>query len=219
MLMGDLNHTSHWERVYDSKAPAEVSWFQREADLSLELIHKAAPSLDSAIIDVGAGASTLVDGLIRMGYHQITLLDVSATALRHTQQRLVNTLPEAADSVVWRHADVLTAALRASSFDVWHDRAVFHFLTDASDRRDYVKQVRDALRHGGYLLVATFADDGPTRCSGLDVQRYSPAALHSEFGPDFRPVEDRREEHHTPWEAIQAFTYCLFQYNPTRHDQ
>lgn len=213
-----MNHTLHWDRVYDSKSPAEVSWFQREASLSLELIHKAAPSRDSAIIDVGAGASTLVDGLVRAGYHQITLLDVSATALRHTQQRLLNTLPATAHSVASRHADVLTAALRTNAFDVWHDRAVFHFLTDAADRDQYVKQVRGALRNGGHVVVATFADDGPTRCSGLDVQSYSPNALQSAFGPEFRLVEDHREEHRTPWEAIQAFTYCLFQYHPAQQD-
>ena len=205
-----VNLKSHWERVYRTKGPDQVSWFQREATLSLMLIQQVAPARDSAIIDVGAGASTLVDGLLTAGYGRITVLDLSPAALGQAQQRL----PHAAGSVVWHEADVLTAELPAAEFDVWHDRAVFHFLTIAAQRARYVAQVRHAVRPGGYVLVATFAEDGPTRCSGLDVARYSPNALHSEFGRDFRLVESRREEHNTPWGARQAFTYCLCRYEP-----
>jgi SAM-dependent methyltransferase len=201
---------SHWERVYRTKGPDQVSWFQPEATLSLMLIQQVAPSRDSAIIDVGAGASTLVDGLLAAGYGRITLLDLSSAALAETKHRL----PHATNSVLWREADVLTADLDAAEFDVWHDRAVFHFLTTAAQRASYVAQVRHALRPGGYALVATFAEDGPTRCSGLDVARYSPNALHSQFGRDFQLVESRREEHNTPRGARQAFTYCLCRYEP-----
>lgn len=201
---------SHWERVYRTKGPDQVSWFQPEPTLSLRLIQQVAPSRDSAIIDVGAGASTLVDGLVAAGYGRITVLDLSPAALAQAQQRL----PHATDSVVWQEADVLTAELPAAEFDVWHDRAVFHFLTLAAQRARYVAQVRHAVRPGGYALVATFAEDGPTRCSGLNVARYSPNALHSEFGPAFRLVESRREEHNTPWGTRQAFTYCLCRYEP-----
>ncbi len=205
-----MDQTSHWERVYRTKGPDQVSWFQPEAKLSLELIQQVAPACESAIIDVGAGASPLVDGLATAGYRQITVLDLSAAALAQAQERI----PDAETSVVWRRGDVLTVEFPAAAFDVWHDRAVFHFLTDAADRARYVAQVRHAVRRGGYVLVATFAEDGPTRCSGLDVARYSPAALHGEFGNDFHLVESRREVHSTPWGAQQTFTYCLCRYEP-----
>ena len=201
---------SHWEQVYRTKGPDQVSWFQAEAALSLRLIQQAAPARNSAIIDVGAGASTLVDGLLAAGYGRITALDLSAAALVHAQQRL----QDAARSVVWREADVLTADLQGAAFDVWHDRAVFHFLTRPADRARYVTQVRHAVRPGGYVLVATFAADGPTQCSGLDVTRYSPDALHGQFGSDFRLMESRHEEHQTPGGGRQAFTYCLCRYLP-----
>ena len=209
-----MDRRSHWENVYSTKAPNEVSWFQPEAAMSLGLIGQAAPARESTIIDVGAGASKLVDGLLERGYRSITVLDVSAAALDHARRRLATEVPGAANSVVWCNADVLTAALPARTFDVWHDRAVFHFLTDATDRAMYVAQVRNALRPNGHVIVATFAEDGPTRCSGLDVHRYSADALQRELGGDFRLAESRREEHHTPWEAMQAFTYCLLTYEP-----
>ena len=187
-----------------------MSWFQPEATLSLQLIQRAAPDRDSAVIDVGGGASTLVDGLLSAGYRRLTVLDLSPAALEQAHRRLGND----ANSVVWQAADVLTADFRAAEFDVWHDRAVFHFLTRDADRHRYLAQVRRAVRPGGHVLVATFAEDGPTRCSGLDVARYSPESLHSEFGDDFQVVESLRQEHRTPWGATQAFTYCLCRYEP-----
>lgn len=205
-----MDPRSHWEQVYRTKGPDQVSWFQPEAKLSLELIRLVAPARDTSIIDVGAGASTLVDGLVAAGYSRITLLDLSPAALIQAQQRLSND----ADAVVWQAADVLTADLDAGAFDVWHDRAVFHFLTGAAERTRYLKQVRQAVRPGGFVLVATFAENGPTRCSGLDVARYTPEGLHAEFGTDFRLVESRREEHRTPGGAPQAFTYCVCRYEP-----
>lgn len=205
-----MDQASHWEQVYRTTGPDRVSWFQAEASLSLELIQQAAPARDSAIIDVGAGASTLVDGLVTAGYRKIAVLDLSEAALAQAQTRL----SVAGRAVVWHNADVLTIELTASAFDVWHDRAVFHFLTDAADRARYVAQVRHAVKPGGFVLVATFSEDGPTRCSGLDVARYSPEMLHGEFGNDFRLMESRREEHSTPWGAQQMFTYCLCRYDP-----
>ncbi len=206
-----MDQALHWEQVYLTKAPDQVSWFQPEATLSLAWIQQVAPSTDSAIIDIGAGASTLVDSLIAARYRRVTVLDLSVSALAHAQLRL----PNVGALVTWQHADVLTVALPAATFDVWHDRAVFHFLTDSADRARYVAQVRRALKPGGFVLVATFAEDGPTRCSGLDVVRYSPDTLHDEFGDDFLLVESRREEHRTPWGAPQLFTYCLCRYQPT----
>ena len=156
---------------------------------------------------MGGGASTLVDGLVAAGYRGVTVLDLSPSALELSRQRL----GAAAHEVTWLEADALSAELPSGHFDVWHDRAVFHFLTAAIDRSRYIEQVRKSVSRGGYVLVATFADDGPTRCSGLPVARYSAGALHHEFGPAFRLVESVREEHVTPAGRTQAFIYCLCQ--------
>jgi SAM-dependent methyltransferase len=203
---------AHWEKVYEEKSPEQVSWFQAEAALSLAMIREAVPDLDAAILDVGAGASTLVDGLLGAGYHNLTVLDISQAALEKARARL----GAAAERVSWRAADVLAAELPAAEFDVWHDRAVFHFLTSAADRARYVAQVRRSVRVNGVVLVATFAEDGPQKCSGLDVMRYDPIGLHGEFGDDFRVVRSEREEHRTPWGAVQLFTYCLCRFDPNQ---
>lgn len=205
-----MNRAAHWEHVYRTKGPDQVSWFQAEARLSRRLIESAVPDRSARIIDIGAGASTLVDGLLASGYRDVTVLDISASALKIAQARIGS----AAATVKWLAADVLAASLPSRAFDVWHDRAVFHFLTDARDRARYVQQVRLAMRPGGRVLVATFADDGPSRCSGREVARYTPTALHAEFGEGFRFVESHRELHTTPSGATQAFTYCVCQVDP-----
>jgi ubiquinone/menaquinone biosynthesis C-methylase UbiE len=205
-----MDSKAHWEKVYQEKAPDQVSWYQAEAALSQRLIEELAPDRSAAILDVGAGASVLVDGLLRAEYRDLSVLDISSAALRQSQQRL----GASADAVRWIAGDVLTTPLAAASVDVWHDRAVFHFLTDADDRARYVRQVRRAVRPRGIVLVATFADDGPTKCSGLDVMRYTPDALHDEFGGAFRLLRSEREEHRTPWGAVQSFTYCLCRFEP-----
>ncbi|MBI3567821.1 MAG: class I SAM-dependent methyltransferase [Gemmatimonadetes bacterium] len=196
---------SHWETVYHTKGPDQMSWFQPEARLSRELIERVAPSREARIVDVGAGASTLVDGLLAAGHRHISVLDLSSASLEMARTRL----GAAADAVTWIEGDVLTVPFAEGCVDVWHDRAVFHFLTARADRERYVMQVRHAVRPGGFVLVATFAEDGPQRCSGLDVARYSPESLHAEFGEAFRLVESEREQHRTPWGAPQSFTYCL----------
>jgi 2-polyprenyl-3-methyl-5-hydroxy-6-metoxy-1,4-benzoquinol methylase len=196
--------------------PTEVSWYQPTAVLSLSMIRRVAPDHSAAIIDVGGGASTLVDGLLADGYDRLTVLDVSGAALTEASARL----GEDAARVTWLEADVLETALPASAFDVWHDRAVFHFLTESADRKRYVEQVRTSVRLGGYVMVATFAPDGPTKCSGLDVARYTPQELHGQFGADFQLLESAREDHHTPAGSIQPFIYCLCRVNahPQRHE-
>ena len=204
-----MKRAAHWEHVYRTKGPDQVSWFQAEARLSRHLIELAVPDRSARIIDIGAGASMLVDGLLASGYRDVTVLDVSASALKIAQARI-----GIGATVKWLHADVLAALLPSRAFDVWHDRAVFHFLTDANDRARYVQQVRRAVRPGGRVLVATFAEDGPSRCSGLEVARYSPNALHAEFGEGFRFVESHRELHTTPSGATQAFIYCVCQVDP-----
>ena len=194
----------HWERIYRSKAASDVSWYQAAATVSLELIRRVAPDLNAPIIDVGGGASTLVDGLLDLGYHAVTVLDLSGAALEVARNRL----GPRASRVTWVEGDILTVPF-ASRFAVWHDRAVFHFLTDPQDRERYVGRTRDAVQPGGHAIVASFAPDGPTRCSGLEVVRYSPEEMHAEFGAGFRLVDSVREEHHTPSGATQAFVYCL----------
>ena len=195
----------HWERIYRTTDPTQVSWYQPQPRLSLELIRSMSPDLDAPIIDVGGGASTLVDGLLDAGYRHVTVLDLSPISLAFARQRL----GARATLVTWLAADVRVVPLLADGYAVWHDRAVFHFLTDPADRARYVGQARLAVRSGGYALVASFAPDGPARCSGLDVVRYSPEAMHGEFGASFRLLDSVREEHHTPAGATQAFVYCL----------
>lgn len=200
-----MDQRKHWETIYRTRDVHAVSWFQPEARQSLDLITRFAPERGAAIIDVGGGASVLVDNLIQSGYTDITVLDVSETALEISRQRL----GKSADMVEWIAGDARDAPLAESGYAVWHDRAVFHFLTARADREAYVTQVERAVRPGGYVLIATFAEDGPATCSGLPVLRYSAEALHSEFGPSFRVVTTAHEEHHTPAGREQSFLYCL----------
>lgn len=202
-----MNLKEHWEAVYRSKRPTEVSWYQAEAALSARLIQQVVPSPDAPIIDVGGGVSVLVAQLSAAGYTNLTVLDLSGAAIAAAQA----SLGAAGQGIRWIEADILSAELRRDGFAFWHDRAVFHFLTDAADRDRYVAQARRAVPAGGHLLVATFAEDGPARCSGLEVVRYSPTTLYAQFGQGFTFVSAHREEHHTPTGAVQAFTYCLCQ--------
>ena len=205
-----MDRSAHWEQVYRTKGPEQVSWFQAEAKLSRRLIERALPDRAARIVDIGAGASTLVDGLLTSGYAEVTVLDLSSAALQLAQQRVDSLAPR----VTWLHADVLSHVFPAHAYDVWHDRAVFHFLTAPEDRVRYVEQVRHAVRPGGIVIVATFAEDGPLRCSGLEVARYAPDGLHAEFGAGFQLVESHREVHTTPAGASQAFTYCVCRFTP-----
>jgi len=195
----------HWERVYATKAATEVSWFQQHAQLSLKLIHDAGVPASAAIIDVGGGASTLVDDLLAQGYAAVTVLDLSGSALAAAKTRLGTR----AAQVQWIEANVLEAGLPAHAYDVWHDRAVFHFLTAEQDRRAYVQAVLRAVKPGGLVIVATFAEDGPTQCSGLPVMRYGAHDLHAEFGDPFVLLGHERESHHTPAGGEQKFVYCF----------
>jgi len=199
-----MNTKTHWEHIYESKAPTQVSWYQEHAQFSLQYIQNTGIRKTGHIIDVGGGTSTLVDDLIGDGFQHISVLDVSGAALRLTQQRL----GAQANHVKWIEADITQADLPHQAYDLWHDRAVFHFLTQAEDRQRYVEVVRHAVRTGGHVIVATFAPDGPDRCSGLEVVRYSPGSLHSEFGDGFDVVDSARETHHTPFGTEQKFIYC-----------
>jgi SAM-dependent methyltransferase len=195
----------HWNRIYRTKVPAELSWYQPEARVSLRLIRQVAPESWTPILDAGGGASTLVDGLLDHDYRAVTVLDLAPAALERAQQRL----GQRARLVTWLAADILTADLMPAGYGVWHDRAVFHFLQDPEDRARYVAQVRRAVRPGGHVIMASFAPDGPARCSGLDVVRYSAEAIHGELGAGFRLVESVREDHRTPAGVTQVFSYCV----------
>ena len=207
-----MNKVQHWDRVYRTKAASEVSWYQPEARLSLELIRRVAPQGDVPVLDVGGGASTLVDGLLEGGYRRVTVMDLAAVALDRAQDRL----GDRAARVRWIVADVLEAPLLGASYAVWHDRAVFHFLTDARDRARYVAQVQRVVRPGGHIIVAGFGPDGPSRCSGLNVVRYDPHGLHAEFGSAFRLLASAKENHRTPAGTVQPFVYCLCRVEPRR---
>ena len=198
---------NHWEHVYQTKRADEVSWFQREPAVSLDLIRRVADDRSARIIDVGGGTSSVVDRLLDDGYSNLTVLDVSAAALTQAWARL----GPRSSLVQWLEADITTANLPEANFGVWHDRAVFHFLTDAADRDAYIRQVRRAVRPEGYVIVATFAEDGPTKCSGLPVVRYSSTSLHDEFDGGFELIHSTSEQHVTPSGQTQSFIYCLCQ--------
>ncbi len=194
----------HWEHVYQTRHADQVSWFQEHAELSLQFIRSTGVAKDGHIMDVGGGASTLVDDLLREGYCNLTVLDISAAALHAAQQRLGGN----AAKVRWMEADITQIQLPEASVDVWHDRAVFHFLTSPGERQRYVQNVQRTVKPGGHVIVATFAEDGPLQCSGLDIMRYCPDTLHGEFGKAFDLVNSTDEMHHTPSGTDQHFIYC-----------
>ena len=202
-----MDKKAHWEDVYNQKKPDQVSWYTPHLDLSLRVLVNAGLNPSSCIIDVGAGASTLVDDLIERGMKAATVLDISAEALAVSKARL----GQRASGVEWIEADITQAKLRKGYYDIWHDRAVFHFLTDAEDRRRYVAVATNALKPQGQLVMATFSLDGPPRCSGLDIVRYSPQTLQAELGKGFRFIEALEEEHQTPFDTTQKFIYCRFE--------
>lgn len=201
-----MTSKEHWEKIYTTRAVAEVSWFQKHAALSLKLITQSAISKSASVIDVGGGASTLVDDMLAKGYSHLTVLDLSPTALASARSRL----GARADEVQWIEAGILEADLPVHGYDLWHDRAVFHFLTVEAERRAYVDQVLRSVKPGGFVIVATFSEDGPNRCSGLPTMRYSASELHAELGESFELLDHERETHHTPGGNEQRFVYCFF---------
>jgi len=198
---------THWESVYTGKALEVVSWYRPHLDTSLALIERAALNHSAAIIDVGGGASTLADDLVQRGYANVTVLDLSETALRAAKERLGT----ASARIQWLTADVCEADLPLDRYDIWHDRALFHFLTLPEQRAAYVARAAVSLKKTGHLIVSTFGPEGPTRCSGLDTAHYDAAALEAEFGSAFRLVDNQTEWHTTPAGGKQQFLYCLFE--------
>jgi SAM-dependent methyltransferase len=208
--MGDR---SHWENVYRTKPPHEVSWYRAHLDTSLALIDAAVPGRSAHVIDVGGGASTLVDDLVERGYRNVTVLDLSSAALDIAKARL----GERARTIEWQCDDVTTAPMPEHRYDLWHDRAVFHFLTSAEDRAAYVRQVRRCVKAGGHVIIATFGPDGPAKCSGLDVVRYGSEGLQMELDPAFRLERQLTDLHETPAGKVQQFTYCCWRFDGETH--
>jgi SAM-dependent methyltransferase len=199
-----MSSKEHWDSVYRTKSTEQVSWYRPHLDRSLAFLEATGLSRDASVIDVGGGASTFVDDLLDRGYTNVTVLDLSPAALDAAKARLGSR----ASQVKWICADVTDVPLPTRAYDFWHDRAVFHFLREPAARARYVSAVRRMLKPGGHIVVATFGPHGPEKCSGLDVMRFTPEALHAEFGPEFARLSDAVETHTTPWGAEQEFVYC-----------
>ena len=198
---------THWESIYRTKKPDSVSWYQPSLRLSLELIRRTGLPKDAALIDIGGGASTLVDDLLSLSYSDITVLDISTQSLDYSKVRLG---PRAA-SVKWIAGDITALDLSQFSCAVWHDRAVFHFLVEEQDRSKYCEVMEASLRPGGFVVIATFGPHGPSKCSALDIVRYDPHSLLLTLGSSLKLISSQVENHVTPTGATQEFVYCLLQ--------
>ncbi|KAA0070121.1 class I SAM-dependent methyltransferase [Rhodanobacter sp. T12-5] len=202
-----MNRQPHWESVYTTKATDAVSWYRPHLDRSLALIEQVASDRHAAVLDVGGGASTLVDDLLARGYRDLSVLDISAEALSIARNRL----GESANAVTWLSVDLIDAPLQKARYDLWHDRAVFHFMTEVDQRVNYVRQLTHALKPGGHAVLATFGPDGPMKCSGLDTVRYDIEGLMRALGDGFALIDSTLELHATPFGNTQQFLYALFQ--------
>jgi 2-polyprenyl-3-methyl-5-hydroxy-6-metoxy-1,4-benzoquinol methylase len=198
-----MDRNRHWEHIYETKSSEEMSWYEPHLATSLEWILEADPSRSSAIIDVGGGASTLVDDLHANGFRSVTVMDISRRAIARSQKRLGTVAGE----VKWIVGDVTSVELPHAAFDIWHDRAVFHFLTKQEERSSYRKQLATALSPSGKVIIATFSMNGPRSCSGLPVSRYDARSLQEEFRPGFRLVKSATIPHRTPTGTVQEFLY------------
>ncbi len=202
-----MQNGDHWDEVYGSKSPDQLSWFQLQPEPSLQLVQQLASSPQARIIDVGGGTSLLVDALLSRGYDHLTVLDLSERALATVQQRLEAQAAE----VTWLAGDIRSIDLPHQAYDIWHDRAVFHFLVDSLDHQRYAEQVERSLRPTGHLILATFAEDGPERCSGLPVMRHSTESLQQVFGQQLQLQHQQRITHATPSGVEQKFLYTVWQ--------
>jgi len=208
-----MDAREYWERVYEEKSENAVSWYRPHLETSLDWIEELAGGRDATIIDAGGGTSTLVDDLLARGYTRLTVLDIAPAALEKARKRL----GRAAEQVRWVAGDIRRIELAESSCDLWHDRAMFHFLCGSDDRRAYVRQVKRAMKPDGVVIIGTFGAAGPRKCSSLDVARYEPAGLASELGPGFQLLNSAIELHRTPLGVEQQFVYCAFR--AARHRQ
>ncbi|MGV8856315.1 MAG: class I SAM-dependent methyltransferase [Devosia sp.] len=203
--MTAVDRQSHWENVYTTKVEAEVSWYEETPELSLELLRQAGLNSSMSVIDIGGGASRLVDALVSADQAHLSVLDLSAAALETAKSRLAG-----AERVQWFVSDV-TAWTPDQEYDLWHDRATFHFLTVTKDQQAYVGVLLNALKQGGRAVIGTFAPDGPEKCSGLPIARYDADALQSVLGQQFQLMATSRHDHVTPWGAVQQFQFSTFE--------
>jgi SAM-dependent methyltransferase len=200
-----MGNREHWEGIYESRAPDSVSWYRRHLDRSLAFIEECELSSNAHIVDVGGGASTLVDDLLARGYKNISVADISEAALETSKRRL----GENAVTVEWVVGDVTTHLFDAGSVDLWHDRAVFHFLIEQEPRDAYIEALRRAVAPGGFVMIATFGPNGPEKCSGLPVQRYSAEEIAGTLGTEFELIDSAAEKHTKPSGGVQEFAYAL----------
>lgn len=201
-----MNQKEHWEQVYSDKPPDKLGWYEPHLQISVSWLKSLKLPADAAIIDVGGGLSTFVDDLLAAGYQSITVLDISERALVANKARL----GEKADQVTWLQGDITSVDLPAHYYALWHDRAVFHFLTTPAQRENYRRNLVKVLRRGGHIIIGTFAPEAPATCSGLPVQRYSPDQLEAFLGKDFELMRNHKELHITPGGVEQMYLYCLF---------
>lgn len=206
-----MEQSQHWERVYAAKSPEQMSWHTPHLATSLDWISQVAPNHHASIIDVGGGASALVDDLLASGFDNLTVADISGAAMAHSQSRLGS----ASANINWIIGDITSVSLSHASFDIWHDRALFHFLVDSKDRAAYHKQIAHALKPEGQLILAVFSLDAPPSCSGLPVIRYDLESIQQEFAPEFRLLKSAVIPHHTPAGGIQPFLYCRMERDPS----
>jgi 2-polyprenyl-3-methyl-5-hydroxy-6-metoxy-1,4-benzoquinol methylase len=203
---------AHWEHIYGTNSCEETSWYEPHLQTSLDWISEAACELGASIIEVGGGESTLIDDLLTLGYREVTVLDIAENAIQKSRNRL----GPRSELVDWRVGDIRQVALPAQNYDVWHDRAVFHFLTRPEQRSAYVRQIVSALKPGGQVVMATFGPEGPLKCSGLDTERYDAESLGRELGSGFQLVRSAIVAHRTPFGTTQQFLYCRFRLDPAR---
>lgn len=202
-MMNSSDHKNHWENVYETKSPEQVSWTQKKPQTSLDFIHSFGLRKDAKIIDIGGGDSNLVDFLIDEGYEDITVLDISAKALERAKERL----GDAADKVKWIATDI-TVFEPTETYDIWHDRAAFHFLTTPEQVSKYIDIAQKSIN--GFMILGTFSNNGPTKCSGLDIQQYDEDSLSERFDSGFEKIKCLTEDHTTPFETTQNFIFCSF---------
>ena len=201
-----MSRDTFWNNVYKSKKIDAVSWYSSHLEISLELIKKYCPKKDQALVDIGAGRSTLVDDLVSLNYSNLTLLDISEEAIKQTLQRL----GKLGSTISVKIGDISTITTQENQFDLWHDRAVFHFLTEAKQRKKYKDNLKRSLKNNGIVVLATFGPNGPDKCSGLDTVKYSEQNLVDELGNDFQLLGSEISLHQTPFETSQQFIYCWF---------
>jgi ubiquinone/menaquinone biosynthesis C-methylase UbiE len=200
----------HWDKIYSTKQPSQVSWTQENPKISLDFIHSFNLPKQASIIDVGGGDSKLVDKLIDEGYEDITVLDISGQALERAKERL----GDRAKKVNWVVADI-TEFKTEKTFDLWHDRATFHFMTTIDQINEYLMRAKRALKDNGFLTIGTFSENGPTQCSGLETKQYSEMTLQNQLKNGFKKIKCIVEDHRTPFNTLQNFLFCSFRRQPS----